>query len=51
MTESLLRIVGAPGSPYSRKLRALFGEVGCVYAPFLLANAEAIARGAEQVKC
>ncbi len=32
-------------------LRALFGEVGRVYAPFLLANADAIARGAEQVKC
>ena len=32
-------------------LRALFGEVGRVYAPFLLANADAIARGAERVEC
>ena len=32
-------------------LRALFAEVGRVYAPFLLANAEALAHGAEQVEC
>ena len=32
-------------------LRALFGEVGRVYAPFLLANAEALAQGAAQVHC
>jgi glutathione S-transferase len=32
-------------------LRALFAEVGRVYAPFLLANADAIARDAEQVEC
>jgi hypothetical protein len=32
-------------------LHALFGEVGRVYAPFLLANAAAIASGAAQVEC
>jgi len=32
-------------------LRALFAEVGRVYAPFLLANADALARQAEQVEC
>jgi glutathione S-transferase len=32
-------------------LRALFGEVGRVYAPFLLANADAIARAQERVEC
>ncbi len=32
-------------------LRALFGEVGRVYAPFLLANAAALASRAERVEC
>ncbi len=32
-------------------LRALLGEVGRVYAPFLLANADALARGADRVEC
>ena len=32
-------------------MRALLGEVGRVYAPFLLANADAVARGADQVEC
>jgi glutathione S-transferase len=32
-------------------LRALFGEVGRVYAPFLLANAAAVAARAERVEC
>ena len=32
-------------------LRDLLGEVGRVYAPFMRANAEAIAQGAERVDC
>jgi glutathione S-transferase len=32
-------------------LRALFAEVGRVYAPFLLANADAVARGASRLEC
>lgn len=32
-------------------LRELLGEIGRVYAPFLLGNADAVARGAERVDC
>ena len=35
----------------SDTLRALLAEVGRVYVPFLLANAEALARGAPRVEC
>jgi glutathione S-transferase len=37
--------------PTPEPLRALLAEVGRVHAPFLLANAAAVARGAEQVEC
>jgi glutathione S-transferase len=35
----------------SETFRALLAEIGRVYAPFMLANADAVARGAEQVIC
>jgi len=37
--------------PIPLSLRALLVEVGRVYAPFLIANADAIARGAARVEC
>jgi glutathione S-transferase len=37
--------------PLPAPLRALFVEVGRVHAPFLLANAEAVMRGAAEVEC
>ena len=38
-------------SPFPETLRALFCEVGRVYAPALLANARALAAGAARVEC
>ncbi|NIV75159.1 MAG: glutathione S-transferase, partial [Gammaproteobacteria bacterium] len=32
-------------------LHALLGEIGRVYAPFLVGNADALARGADRVEC
>jgi glutathione S-transferase len=39
------------GRELSATLRALLGEVGRVYVPFLIANARALAFGAERVEC
>ena len=39
------------GPELSASLRALLGEVGRVYVPFLIANARALASGAERVEC
>jgi len=40
-----------PAGELPPTLRALLGEVGRVYAPFLLANADALRRGAARVEC
>jgi len=40
-----------PRDAVSDTLRALLAEVGRVYAPFLLANAAALERGAPEVEC
>ncbi|RIL06366.1 MAG: glutathione S-transferase [Proteobacteria bacterium] len=40
-----------PRDAVADTLRALFAEIGRSYAPFLLANANAIARGAARVEC
>jgi glutathione S-transferase len=40
-----------PREPMPPTLRALFAEIGRVYAPFLLANAAALRQRAEKVEC
>ena len=40
-----------PRAEAAERLRPLFGEVGRTYVPFLLANADALARGADRVEC
>ncbi|MFM8409066.1 MAG: glutathione S-transferase, partial [Alphaproteobacteria bacterium] len=45
---------GRPWTPREElpsTLRAILGEVGRVYAPFLLANAAALEAGADSVEC
>jgi glutathione S-transferase len=40
-----------PAEPLPGAVRALLAEAGRVHAPFLLANADAVRRGAAQVEC
>jgi glutathione S-transferase len=40
-----------PRDPLPDSLRALLAEIGRVYAPFLVANGEALERGADRVEC
>jgi hypothetical protein len=56
VVEDLSGLEPQPGDWFDRErlpatLRALLSEAGRVYAPFLLANAAALASGAERMEC